>query len=308
MFDVTKAFASISSAPFDGNWADALAQISAAGGGWAGQLVGVSRAGEVLYNFGHRVSFELLEDFERRGGVDPRLNPRARILERRFFQTFGDNELMSADEQRRDPFYAELFVPADSPFVCISRLPGPRGASVGVVALRSASAGHVTDEERLQFSMLLPHVAAAIRLQAKLEGYGRSVALGALEAVAMPAFLLSATGRLVALTTAAEAVVAEAGILRLRGRKIDAVDRRSNERLQAAIRLACGWRVDQMVPHSRSVVLRGETLTTTAEVAPLPCAWGPTRHGAVAVLTVPLLRRPGEPFVAEGACAPAVKA
>src|SRR5258705_13067584 len=107
MFDTAKAFASISSAPFDGNWSEAVAQVSTAGGGWAGQLLGVSRAGEVLYDIGHRLPLEALIDFERRGCADPALNPRAAVLRRPHFETVGDDQVMSADERRRSPFYAE---------------------------------------------------------------------------------------------------------------------------------------------------------------------------------------------------------
>lgn len=291
MFDVAKAFVSISSAPFDGNWSEALAQVSTAGGGWAGQLLGISRAGEVLYDIGHRIPPDALIDFERRGGVDPALNPRAALLQRPHFEVLGDDAVMSAEERRRSPFYAELYEPMDTPFVCMSRLPGPRGTSIVVASLRSASAGHVADEDRLRFSMLLPHVAAAIRLQARLDGHGQSVALGALDAVALPAFLLSASGRVVGLTALAESLAQDAGVLQVRGSRIHAVDRSSDARLQAAIRLACGWSAEPTA-RGTSVVMRGNGAVTTAEVAPLPYATAPSRHGAVAVVTLPGLRAP----------------
>jgi hypothetical protein len=289
MFDVAKAFASIRSAPFDGDWTQALAQISAAGQGWAGQLLGISRAGEVLYDIGHRLPLEMLSDFERRGGVNPDLNPRANVLRRPHFEILGDDDVMSADDRRRNPFYAELYEPADAPFVCLSRLPGPQGASVVVASLRSASAGHLAEEDRLRFAMLLPHVAAAIRLQARLDGHGQALVAGALEAVGLPAFLLSASGSVVGLTAAAEVFAERAGLLQLRRRRLHALDRASNDQLQAAIRQACRWSLEPTFP-SACVVLRGEGVVTTAEVAALPRAWGPTRHGAVAIVSTPQLR------------------
>lgn len=292
MFDVAKAFASISSAPYDGNWSDALAQISAAGRGWAGQLVGVSRGGDVLYDVGYRLPQEALAEFERRGGVDPGLNPRARLLGHPHFTTLGDDEVMPADERGRNPFYNELFAPSDAPFVCMARLPGSGGASVAVVSLRSASTGHLETEDRLRFGMLLPHMAAAIRLQARLDGHGQSLVTGALEAVGLPAFLLSACGSVVGLTTAAEAVVARPDVLQLRRRKLHSSSRAGNERLQAAIRRACNWSVDAPAP-SMSVTLQGEGAPLTVEVAPLPRATGPSRHGAVAILTVAVPRIAG---------------
>jgi len=286
MFDVAKAFASISSAPFDGNWSDALAQISASGRGWAGQMLGVSRSGEILYDIGYGLPLDALRDFERRGGIDPSLNPRAAVLGRPYFETLGDNDVVSADERRRSPFYTELYDPADAPFVCMSRLPGPRGASVIVVSLRSASAGHLVEEDRLRFAMLLPHVAAAVRLQDKLDGHGQSLVTGALEAVGLPAFLLSASGSVVGLTAAAETFAERSGVLQFRGRKLLAMDRRSNDHLQAAIRRTCNWSLGPAVP-SIAIVLRGEGVATTVEVAQLPRGGGPTRHGAVAMVTVP---------------------
>jgi hypothetical protein len=289
MFNATKALGSIHSASFDGNWSEALAEVSAAGGGWAGQLIAVTRTGEVLYDLGHRLPMDLLTDFERRGGIDQAVNPRAAVLGRRPFQIVGDDDVISAKARSRNPFYAEVYAPADAPFVCMSRLPGPQGSSIVFASLRTASAGHVGPEDRFRFGLLLPHLAAAIRLQARLDGYGRSIALGALDAVELPAFLLSASGGLVGLTESAEALARKAGIVRVRRRQIHAVDGASHARLWAAIRLACGWAPEPTV-RTTSVVLRGEGVVTTAQVAPLPCAWGPTRHGAVAVLTFPQFR------------------
>jgi hypothetical protein len=168
----------------------------------------------------------------------------------------------------------------------MARLPGPQGTSVVVASLRAASAGHLVDEDRLRFGMLLPHLAAAVRLQARLDGHGQSLVTGALDAVGLPAFLLSASGSVVGLTASAEAYADEAGVLHLKGRKLYAVDRWSNEHLQAAIRRACKWSIQPPIS-SAAVALRGEASAATAEVAPLPRAWGPTRHGAVAIVTVP---------------------
>ena len=115
MFDSAKAFGSILSASFDGNWADALAEVSAAGGGWAGQLLAVTRTGDILYNLGHRLPLDALAEFERRGGVDPAANPRAAVLRRRPFEVVGDDTVIGAEARRRDPFYADIYSPADAP-------------------------------------------------------------------------------------------------------------------------------------------------------------------------------------------------
>src|SRR6185369_1130395 len=112
MFDVAKAFASISSAPFDGDWSQALAQITAAGRGWAGHLLGVSRAGEILYDLGYGLPVDALQDFERKGGVDASLNPRANVLYHPHFETLGDDDVISAAERACNPFYTELYQPA----------------------------------------------------------------------------------------------------------------------------------------------------------------------------------------------------
>ena len=285
MFDTGKAFASILSASFDGNWSEALGEISAAGGGWAGQLLAVTRTGEILYDLGHRIPLDALVEFERRGGLDQAVNPRAAVLGRRHFEVVGDDALISAEARRRNPFYAEVYAPADAPYVCMARLPGPDGASIVLASLRPASAGHLSASDQLRFGMLLPHVAAAIRLQARLDGQGKAIAVGALEAVGLPAFLLSATGRVVGATSSAEALARDAGIVRVRRQTIRALDRSSDARLQAAIRLACRWTLEPAL-RTTSLALRGETAVATAQVAPLPYAWGPTRHGAVAVLTV----------------------
>src|SRR5688572_3466400 len=119
MFDNAKAFASLLSASFDGNWSDALAEITAAGGGWAGQLLAVTPSGDVLYNLGHRLSSEILAEFEHRGGVDQTVNPRAAVLRRRHFEVVGDDALISDEARSRNAFYEEVYAPADAPYVCM---------------------------------------------------------------------------------------------------------------------------------------------------------------------------------------------
>lgn len=88
--------------------------------------------------------------------------------------------------------------------------------------------------------LLLPHVQSALRTRRMLAAAaGRAArAEAALDAVVTPTFLLNAQNRVVYRNCAGEALLAAADGLEIRGQRLVAGDRRSNEALQSAIHAA----------------------------------------------------------------------
>lgn len=288
-FDYEKAVQAIAEAPFAEDWQEALAQTSLAGGGWAGQLIGVSKTAGLQFDLVYRAPLDAIAEFERRGGVDPALSPRAQVFFRRPLEVLGEEDILSPDEQRGDPL-RDLYDGADAPFVCISRLPVSRDLDVVLAALRSRRAGRVQAEEKERFAALLPHTVAALRIQARLEHEASSVAAGALEVLSSPVFLMGVSGEVVAMTAPAEAAARDGAFVRLRGSRLEARTARSDSDLQAALRLASRRAQGGLQPAGSSVPLRsGTDDVVVAEVAPLPSRSG-FRLGAVAMVALPRAR------------------
>ncbi|MDB5423710.1 MAG: transcriptional regulator,LuxR family [Phenylobacterium sp.] len=291
--DFESAVRIIGEAPFSAvGWDDALGVIGRAGGGWSAQLLAVHRTAGILTHRVIGIEPEAIDYFERCGGPDARVNPRAPALFGPVFQPLGDDDISSPEVQRRNPFYREFFDKVEIPYICVGRLPAAHDVGLIVASMRHQAAGHIQRSEARMFAELLPCMSAAMRLRTALEDEGAAIAAGTLDAVGVPAFLLNAWGRIVRQTASAEAALAAADVLRVRGGKLEALEAESDVRLQAAIALACLRDPGPTGgPRGRAVALRSGGQITIAEVAPLPVTPGALRMGAVAVVALPQVAR-----------------
>lgn len=297
-FDFEAAVGAIAAAPFDGHWRDALAHIAAAGGGQTSQLIGVSRTGAIQFDYTHNVAPEIVAEFEARSGVDPALNPRAKVLLRPAGEVFDDDDFIVEDERRRNPFYADFFRRADIPFCCEARVEVGHGLQLVAISFRGKEVGSVSREEKARFASLIPHIKAAARLEAELELRGIDLTRGAYEALAYPVFLLDGAGQVLAQNAAADALLRLSQFLRLRHRRLQATDQMADTKLQAALALATATSTGGMAPPGPArVLLRHDHDLLVAETAPLPRNMqGGFRFGAVAMVALPRWRgtREGE--------------
>jgi len=290
MFRVQDAIDAIRAAPFDGGWDVALEHFTAAGGGWAGQLLGVTHSGELLYDLPHRIDPDIIREFERVAGVDPRLNPRAQILTQAPMRVMVDDDWLSPEEQRRNPAY-DFFYKTDGPYAGIVRFQMPDRSSVIAASLRSRRAGQIGSTERRQLEALVPQLEASLRLQHRLDQQGALIAKGVVEALQLAAFLLSGDGRVIGLSSAAEALLKQQTYLSFRGGKVEALHRRSNNALQTAIASACRPDLSTcLAAVGQAVVIQGGDEPIIAEIAPLPAHANAVSLGARAMLTFPDFR------------------
>jgi DNA-binding CsgD family transcriptional regulator len=255
-------------------------------------LVGFGPAGQLVLNVAVDVPVEAIAGFEEIGGGDPAINPRARALWAPELVVVGDEDCAPAEVRDRSPIYQDFYAKFDAPYAALARVAAPGGANLVFTAIRSERQGHVTPQDRAEFTALLPHIAAAVRLQLALEEQGARVALGAFDAVRIPAFLINAWGALVAVTSAADEILRSGTLLRANRGRLEAFDRLSMRSLESALRLA----MSEGPPGSAShpVVLRDANVARrVAELCRLPAPPSGVRLGAAFMLA---LARAPAPF------------
>lgn len=240
-----------------GAWPAILRELAAVVGGWGGELIAGEGARFRLYLAGD-VPQELVDEYSERGGGNPRMNPRAAaVYTGPMMAVVCDPDYLPDDDRKRHPLYREFFEKADAPYAGLAVLGIEEGARLLVSVNYTAKQGLPDFEQRKRFAALLPSLAAAARLQIKLERHGADIALGVLERLGAPAFLCDSLGRVVGLSAPAEAMARSGDILTVRDTILRGVSNESDRDLMAAIRMAGSWR-QSLAPSNTLVVLRNQ--------------------------------------------------
>jgi len=144
-----------------------------------------------------------------------------------------EHDLATDEERRRLRHYNELYLPFDFyGFAAVGyRVEGRIWA---VSMLRYGSQGHFTRDDAVRLSGLKPHFARMTALSEKLAMRQASTGLDVLDRIGCPALLLDWRGAVARANTRAEALLGPD--LAIRGGKLAAADRSSNNDLQALIR------------------------------------------------------------------------
>ncbi|HEX4150639.1 MAG TPA: helix-turn-helix transcriptional regulator [Steroidobacteraceae bacterium] len=186
-------------------------------------------------------------------------NPRVRLIdEAPVLKVIADSDFITADAIRRDPFYQEVAVPWDIPWVCMTTLERNERTFTALAALRSRRDGHITSEQREIFTSLAPHVRAAVRTNLALEGQSVAALLAATESLSIPLFLCDRTGAVRNLTQAAAALITTGQGLQLKDGQLHASQAADAKALSDAIDEAVIGHVRPGPPILRTVIIRGQ--------------------------------------------------
>ena len=268
--------------------------MAAAGGGWAGQIIGPSLDGHIAFDWVTGLSTEAMLEFERRGGGVPGINPRALAgVTMPEFSTRIDSDFMDGAAMARSPLYQEVFAPLEADFICMSRLEQVGESRPIAAIIRSASQGQFDEDDRGVLQHIAPSLSAALRLRALLDEQGADLAARALEALALPGFVVSRSGRLLASTPQGETILRQGSMIKLLRGRLHAADRKSDSQLQAAISRACSADVE-FGPSISAVLLRdAENRLTQAEIARLPQSLWSVGVGPAVLVALKARRRAG---------------
>ncbi|MET0371600.1 MAG: LuxR C-terminal-related transcriptional regulator [Sphingobium sp.] len=295
--DFERAIAAFAAAPFDSDrWTDALDLLGLAAGGWSGQLLGVSPDGAIRFNIVTNMPDDATAEWERRGGGMVGVNPRALSILTEPFQITADDDYLDRNAQEASPFYQEIFTPFDARFMAVGRLANHGDTSAVVGAIRTKAQGHVQREDQERLTQLLPHADAAVALHLQLGGQMLSASLATLEIGGTAALFCDHWGRVIGMTAAADALLRDDALLRLRGGRLHATQARADERLQQALRRASlrpGER-GTAVRQSMFALVDAEGHVRRVDVAPVPPGRFPFSLAAALLVTIAPAPAPAE--------------
>lgn len=238
-------------------WYQALAGLAQATGSRHGQLICIGDDATVPIDILTDIDPTFHDVFVAVGGGDPRINPRVRAgMNAPVLKVLAENDFITPDEYKRDLHYQEFVIPHDVPYICLSTLDRTPGMLTGLAVVRNERQGHISEPERAVFASLAPHVRAAVRTQAALEGNGAALLAGAMEALSMPAFVCDRTGTVKELTPAAEQLATANRGLQLKEGRLRAALANDARELDNAIGAAAIGRARPGAPLMRTVIVR----------------------------------------------------
>jgi DNA-binding CsgD family transcriptional regulator len=278
----------------EGGWPIALDALARCTGGWSGEMMWYAGA-NLIVNVGGGISTEVLEEFEDRGGGDPRINPRiAAAFRAPAMSPVTEPDFISIGARERHPLYQEFFAHCDADFASFARLDTGPEIQAFITVLRSKTQSRSDLAETEAFRSLLPVIARAAQTQLAISRQGLRSVLSAFASLNMAVVFCDRHGKVLDASPAAEGLLSSEDTLSARSGRLTAIDAKGNARLQDAFRKACVW-PPTLEPTSTAVPLRsaaGEVFLV--EVTPLPRSREqPTAGAELLVLINP---RPAKPL------------
>jgi DNA-binding CsgD family transcriptional regulator len=271
-------------APFDQEqWLPALSATAGATGSANATLMGVLSSGETQFALSpsrpQPIMREMLRDWVACGGNDPKRNPlAARALSSPVLHEFSDADVISAEERRHHPLWNEFYNRHGLPHFGICSIWRDADSQILLTLSRTQGQGAIPEGARSTFRRLAKrwHDAATFLHAMKTEG--TKLLTGALDGLSIAAIVLDGFGRVVAVTTAAQAIITAGKFLRLKRGRIEVIWAHEESRLERMVRGCVG----SMREKGRSAVLRlrnSQGAAITVRAWPLPhqndLAFGP---------------------------------
>lgn len=237
---IDRAKALLLEAAFDRDlWPAALDATAAACGARSGQLICLDEAGSIVAHWLTNVPEDFTRQVEVFGLSDRAVNPRLRIgMYAPVLQAVADQDHIDRETRARHPIYAEMFDRHDLPFNCQAVLLREPARLVRMSVTRTTSQGPLDADAFRAFAMIAPHVQAAVRFQASLEGTRQASVLATLDAMSTAGFLLDAAGRVVAISAEAERLARNGDIVRVQARTLAAALDEDRTALETSVALA----------------------------------------------------------------------
>jgi DNA-binding CsgD family transcriptional regulator len=193
-------------APFEqAGWDTALKALASATGSARAQLLAIGER-HTLFNWVTDVDEGYVEDFMAIEGHRPEVNYRV-AASRRPYELAWEKHYDQVRAAAANDTYIEHVRRWDAEHGAQLLLSDQPGAFFGLAALHSASDGRTSESDRQALLDIAPQVMAAIRLQQAIEHQGADLLRGSLDALRIAAVLLDATGRVCAVTGAAQGLL-----------------------------------------------------------------------------------------------------
>ena len=239
------------------DWYQALEGLATATGSRGGELVGFGSNDAVPFNIMTGVDPSFAGDFIAHGGGDPERNPRVKAgWAAPVLQVLAEEDFLTPSEHKTHPHYCDFSRRWDLPFCCLTTLERQDDLLIGLAVLRSEKQGHISAEQKANFTALAPHVRAAVRTQIILEGQGALILKDAMDALRLAAFICDRRGNVMAMSAEGEAVLRSRRGLRLKAGVLGAVDPSEHLVFEDNLRFAAQEWAFTVVPRLKQMVLR----------------------------------------------------
>ena len=236
-------------------WYSALAELAEATGSRCGQLICLGRKATLPLHIMTNIDPAVDRAFIECNGGSPDVNPRVRAgMDAPCLKVLAEADFISPEDHARHHHYQEFARPWDIPYICLTTLERNDDLLVGLAVVRSEKQGHISAAQRELFTAVAPHVRAAVRTQMTLQNNAASLLAGAMEAMSTPAFVCDSTGRVRAMSPAAETLVQSSRGLQLRFGRLQAEDAADAQALTEAIDQAAAASLRARMP--RSLLIR----------------------------------------------------
>ena len=270
-------------------WLNALDNLATATGSMRGQLIGIGGPRSVPFNWVTNLPDHATVDFVDIEGGSEHVNYRVaadRIGARHLVKHEAHYDV--AREGLATDIYLDFCRDYDLPNGCQATILHRDDMLVGLALLRSERDGRTTPADRRLFASLVPHVRAAVCMQTAMENQGASLIAGAMDAVAVPAFVLDGLGRVCATSAGGEAALADADCVRIVDRQLRGCSQADDQAIDAAITASLSAQGDGQ---GRAVIrLKGRSferaLLSVMRLPTRPMNFGFVPH-ALAVLRAP---------------------
>lgn len=220
------------------SWEDALTAVAHATGAAHGQLIGIGPP-RIRFNRVSCVDEAAIKEFARIDGPNPAHNFRAasdhnaglQEIRHESHYAAADKQLTGGDAYRT---FCERY---DMPYGNHTTVSRDADGFVIFATLRSASDGISTPEQRALFAQLTPSIAHAVALDTALNGHGRKLMLGGLDAIGQAVALLDADGLCLAATDLCDQLLSAQNALHLHNGRLRCLDQRDQDQLHRCLAL-----------------------------------------------------------------------
>lgn len=123
------------------SWETALRGFADATGSRFAQLAGFDSNTALAFNIMTNVDPELSKAVAGAVSINSRVKP---VSEAPVLKVIAEADFMAPEEWRRNPFYQEIAMPWDCPFIAMTNLERQKNTFIVLAAVRSQREGHIT--------------------------------------------------------------------------------------------------------------------------------------------------------------------
>lgn len=239
---ISATTAALAEVPVSGNWTAALEMFAHAVGGWGCHLNSRSASKGLLASITGGISEDIVRGFVEAGGMDPRINLRAKALHAAApMQVCSEADPLLAEDWTASRYCNDFAMAIDAPFSAFAKLHSDYDETACVTVLRSSTQGLATATEIGVFDRLLPSLREALALQIELNRRSLRLAARSWDVTDTAAYYCNPHMKILAMSHSGELMAAEGCIIGAQRGRLRLEDQSSQRHLSRAVIAASNY-------------------------------------------------------------------